>query len=217
MECCGSGSAFLPNRLSSPIEIARGPATLRMTVKILETVVLYRLLLLAPIATLAAAPASAQPARAAQPAPQASAPPATAQQPQRTQDQPIPRARFLSNMDAEFRKMDADKNGILTKAEVEAFQRATSILTAQGRNRALFTRLDSDRNGQLSPAEFAKLQTDPPPPNADPMLAKFDLNKDRAISLVEYRTGTLANFDRLDADKDGQVTAVEMRAGGIGR
>jgi Ca2+-binding EF-hand superfamily protein len=47
------------------------------------------------------------------------------------------------------------------------------------------------------------------------MIARFDGNHDGSISLVEYRAGTLANFDRLDADKDGVVTAAEMRTGGI--
>jgi hypothetical protein len=32
---------------------------------------------------------------------------------------------------------------------------------------------------------------------------------------VEHRAATVANFDRLDADKDGIVTAAEMKAGGI--
>ena len=141
--------------------------------------------------------------RPPQPAPQQVAPVA------------VPRAEFLANMDAEFRKMDADKNNVLTRTEIEQFQRMAAAYQAQARNRALFTQLDADRNGQLSPAEFAKLQTAPPSANAGPILAQADLNKDQSITLVEYRTAKLANFDRLDADKDGVVSVAEMKAGGI--
>ena len=145
-----------------------------------------------------------QPARPAAPKPAAAA-------------QPIARATFIANMDAEFRKMDADKNGIVTRAELEGFERAISVLDIQRRNRALFARLDADRNGQISATEFARLQTAPPQPNVGPKMAKFDVNKDQNIGLVEYRAGTLTNFDRLDTNKDGYVNAAEMRAGGVGR
>ena len=47
-----------------------------------------------------------------------------------------------------------------------------------------------------------------------PMLAREDSNRDSQVSLVEHRAATLANFDRLDTDKDGMVTAAEMKAGG---
>ena len=49
------------------------------------------------------------------------------------------------------------------------------------------------------------------------MLSRFDANKDKAISLIEYRGGTLMNFDRLDTDKDGVVSPAEMHSVGIGR
>ncbi len=141
------------------------------------------------------------------------APPAAAQPGPR----PIPRAQFISDMDTEFRKMDADKNGLLTRIEIEQFQKLQAVATAQARNRGLFVRLDADRNGQLSPAEFARLVQPPPASNAQPVLARMDGNKDQQVSLIEHRTATLANFDRLDTDKDGVVSAAEMKAGGIGR
>ena len=53
--------------------------------------------------------------------------------------------------------------------------------------------------------------------DARPMLSRFDANKDNAVSLVEYRGGTLVNFDRLDVDKDGVASTSEMRAAGLGR
>ena len=48
-------------------------------------------------------------------------------------------------------------------------------------------------------------------------MAKMDLSKDGQISLIEHRTATLANFDRMDTDKDGVVTPAEMKAAGLGK
>lgn len=129
--------------------------------------------------------------------------------------QSLPRAQFIANMDGEFRKMDADKNGQLTKSEIEEYQKLQAVAQAQSRNRALFTQLDTDKNGQLSKTEFAKIATPAPAASAQPILASRDLNRDGQISMVENRTATLANFDRLDSDKDGIVTAAEMKAAGI--
>jgi Ca2+-binding EF-hand superfamily protein len=129
--------------------------------------------------------------------------------------QPIARAQFLASMDGEFRKMDADKNGQLTRTEIEQFQKLQAVAEAEARNKEWFVRLDTNKNGSLSAAEFAKMVTPPPAANAQPMLARMDGNRDSQVSLVEYRTATLANFDRLDRDKDGTVTPAEMKAGGI--
>jgi Ca2+-binding EF-hand superfamily protein len=145
----------------------------------------------------------------------AAAPPAPPEQSATTQ--PIPRAQFISEMDSQFRKMDADKNGQLTHAEIEQFQKQSALAEAKARNRAQFAELDKDKNGQISPAEFAKLIAPAPAANSLSMLIREDGNRDNQISLIEHRTATVANFDRLDTDKDGVVTATEMKAGGIGR
>lgn len=128
---------------------------------------------------------------------------------------PLARAQFIVEMDGEFRKVDADKNGQLTRIEIEQFQKLQAVAQAQLRNRQLFAQLDGDRNGQLSPAEFASLVQPPPPINAQPMLTQMDSSRDQQISLIEHRAATLANFDRIDTDKDGYVTPAEMKAGGI--
>ena len=136
-------------------------------------------------------------------------------QPKAPAGQSLPRAQFIANMDGVFRKMDADKNGQLTKNEIEEYQKLQAVAQAQSRNRALFSQLDTDKNGQLSKTEFAKIATPAPAASAQPILASRDLNRDGQISMVENRTATLANFDRLDSDKDGIVTAAEMKAAGI--
>lgn len=118
-------------------------------------------------------------------------------------------------MDGEFRRMDLDKNGQANRAEIEQYQKAQAAAQAKARNKALFAQLDKDKNGQLSQAEFAGIATPAPIANAQPMLARMDGNRDSQISLVEYRTATLANFDRVDMDRDGVVTAAELKAGGV--
>lgn len=128
---------------------------------------------------------------------------------------PVPRGTFISTMDTEFRKMDADKNGILTKKEVEDFDRAMLGIAIDNRRRALFAALDADHNGVLTPQEFARLQLPAPQINIAPLFAQNDLNKDGQITLVEYRTAKLANFDRMDTDKDGVVSPAEMKAAGL--
>ena len=130
---------------------------------------------------------------------------------------PIPRSSFIANMDTQFKVIDADKDGVLTAAEIEKSQQATTDLRNAAKAQLLFGQLDSDKNGQLSPAEFARIPLPGIKPDAKPMIARMDLNKDGKVTLVEYRGGTLVNFDRLDADKDGIVSGAEMKASGIAR
>jgi len=127
----------------------------------------------------------------------------------------LPRATFIATMDAQFRTLDPNNDGKLTRAEIEVSERAKTLATAQTQNRAVFAQLDADHNGALSPAEFVGLIQQPPLPDVTPIMTRLDANRDQVVTLVEYRAATLANFDRLDTDHDGIVTAAEMRAGGI--
>ena len=130
------------------------------------------------------------------------------------QSAPLPRAQFIAEMDGQFRKIDADKDGQLTRIEIEQFQKASIVAAARARNRALFAALDTDKSGQISPAEFLRVPMNTP--NANPaQILNFDTGRDGKVSLIEHRTATLANFDRLDTDKDGNVSPAEGRAGGV--
>jgi Ca2+-binding EF-hand superfamily protein len=121
----------------------------------------------------------------------------------------LPRADFIALMDADFKKRDLDQNGKATRAEVEEFTKRAAAAVAQDQNRELFQRLDIDKNGVITPAEFAGLIPAPKFIDVSAEMTRFDSNRDQIITLVEYRTATLANFDRLDADKDGILSAAE--------
>ena len=128
---------------------------------------------------------------------------------------PVQRSQFIATMDAEFKVRDADKNGIVTKEEIEAYQRSLFARANQERRAALFQQLDADKNGQLSKTEFGGLNLPTLPVDATPLLSTVDLDRNGRVTLVEYRTGKLRNFDRMDADKDGIVSVAEMKAGGV--
>ena len=131
------------------------------------------------------------------------------------QDGSISRARFISDMDAQFRAMDDDRNGQLDAAEIESSQRAQASREASKRNQTLFALLDTDKDGKLTAEEFDRFNNPPPnTANAAPLLGRMDSNRDRKISPAEHRAAMLLNFDRLDTDHNGIVTVAEMKAGG---
>ena len=164
-------------------------------------------------AVVTAQTATAQGARPAAPSRPAAAPSAQAA-PAASPD--LSRAAFIATMDAQFRTQDPNNDGKLTRAEIEAAERAKTLAAAQATNRQIFAQLDADHNGVLYPNEFAGLVQQPPLPDVAPIMNRLDSNRDQVVTLVEYRAATLANFDRLDTDHDGVVTGAEMRAGGIG-
>ena len=130
--------------------------------------------------------------------------------------QPISRAEFLRQMDAEFARLDEDGSRFVTAEEIVASQRAAAQAEALRQNQAVFAGLDRDGNGALSAEEFAALANPGAIPiDAAPLMQQFDRDKDGTITLIEYRISTQANFDRIDSDRDGVVTQVEMRAAGI--
>lgn len=126
----------------------------------------------------------------------------------------LDRATYIQNTDADFQQMDADKNGELTRVEIERSQRAALVAAAQAKNRATFAELDADKNGQLSPIEFAKVipQFNP---NAQPIIVQLDSNKNGQVSAVEYRAAKVAQYDKIDTDKNGILSAAELRAAGV--
>lgn len=170
-------------------------------------------LAVAATVAVAAAAQSQRPGRTAPaPAPMAAPAPRPAPPAPPAASTDLPRATFIQSMDADYRKRDLDGDGKVTRAEIEQFERNAATATAQAQNRALFASLDADRNGTLSAGEFAGLVRNVAAPDVSAQMQRFDANRDQVITIVEYRTATLINFDRLDADKDGVVTDRELAA-----
>lgn len=157
-------------------------------------------------------------------------------------------------------KVDADGNGVLTRAEVEAdvarrfakldankdgkVDEADRAAHRADRQNAMFAALDTNKDGSVSRAEYDAAAAARDAKRAerradwaerreagkhggeamrgqhgrrrhgggDRLLSMVDANGDKAITLEEMRTAALARFDRIDANKDGQVTAEERTA-----
>jgi len=102
-----------------------------------------------------------------------------------------------------FKKLDADKDGIVTRQEAE-----------DGRDKH-FTKMDKDKDGIVSVAEIdgmiekrlRRMQVR----MRYKMLAKLDSNGDGQIDKEEFDEKTQSMFERADANGDGEITRKEAR------
>jgi Ca2+-binding EF-hand superfamily protein len=107
---------------------------------------------------------------------------------------------------SDFAAIDADKDGKITKPELEAF-RAARVGAA-----------DADKDGKLSPAELKAQAMERASARADEMVARMierhDSDGDGLISVAEMAAGPspLDIFDRIDRDKDGAISQAEAEA-----
>lgn len=157
---------------------------------------------LAPLLLIALpAAAPAQPAEPAGPAEEA---------------KPVTKADLTADLDADYADLDTNADGKVDNGEIVArLDRTARAQLAQivKERDAAFARADTNGDGSISKAEFdaqAKLPT-LPEPDAKPFLAQFDADKDGTISRDEFRAPTLANFDRMDGDKNGTLSVAEQQ------
>ena len=157
------------------------------------------------IATALGALAAAAPAQSGQ----------AAKEPQLTR-----KADLQKRLDARFAQIDSNKDGSLTRAEVEAAHASFVKLTRAviGRQmRQEFTATDSNKDGKISLAELTAAAPAPGKASAGKAFERFDSNKDRQVSPAELAaaapnlklTGADDFMKRFDANKDGKVTAAE--------
>ncbi len=139
-------------------------------------------------------------------------------------DGAVTKAELTAALEARFAKMDVDKDGKLTQADRDAMR--------QQRLDARFARMDSDRNGQISKAEFAAAHQARAEkraeagkrdgrhfggrhhrgPGRDMMGGKQGMRAGGDIAKADFLARPLAMFDKLDSNRDGKVTAEEMKA-----
>ncbi|WP_380872904.1 hypothetical protein ACFB49_37990 [Sphingomonas sp. DBB INV C78] len=148
-------------------------------------------------------------------------------------DQPETRAQVEASVKDHFAKMDLNKDGAVTEAEIRQGRDARMKARADER----FAALDSDKNGQISRAEFdaghdkaREMRGDRGPGGhggkgkhgmrghrgggdfGGRMFATADANKDGKVTLAEASTARLQWFDKVDINKDGTITPEERKA-----
>ena len=128
--------------------------------------------------------------------------------------QPVSRNAFTTTMEAQFKAIDANKDYIATRDEIEAFQRVQGQSLIQRQTEAMFAQLDANRDGAISRAEFTRISSSSKVnPNAAPMIAQMDANKDGKISVAEFRAAGNAGFAKRDTNRDNIISVDEIRAG----
>ena len=144
--------------------------------------------------------------------------------------EPMTRTDVQTRVKAHFAEMDANKDGAVTQAEIDAGRTAKMA----ERHSEMFTKMDTDKNGSISRTEFdthhaAKMQGgrgameghrgmkhgDGPGKMGrmgGRMFAMADANKDGKVTEAEATTAALAHFDKVDTDKNGTISDAEHQA-----
>jgi len=136
----------------------------------------------------------------------------------------ITRAEVQAQVKSHFDKLDANKDGVVTRAEFDAARakmQAERKAKAAERHAERFAKLDTDKNGQISRAEYdaayqARADRKPGERKAGEHRAGDHKAGERGHGDKRWahRGGKgmghgAAWFDRLDDDKDGRVTLAE--------
>jgi Ca2+-binding EF-hand superfamily protein len=175
------------------------------------------------------APAIAQTAPA--PAPQAKTAKVT---------KPLTRADVTQKAQQHFTKLDANKDGFLTKAEADAAVHAVHERVEQRMDRrgdATFARFDANKDGKVTRAEAEAVfaahkgarKNAKAAPTWDKLASRLDTDKDGTISNAEFEAGHAKFAERVaesgskrglagnmfataDSNKDGKVSLTEATA-----
>lgn len=151
---------------------------------------------------------------------------ATAPQAPRHEMKAMTRAEMLKRVQEHFAKLDANKDGFVSKEEMESAQATMQEHMAdrmKQRESSMFDRMDSNHDGSISRAEFDAAhgkvgQMAMPAAHAmhgamaGHMFSAADSNNDGRVSLQEATAAAAAHFDKLDSNHDGTITPDEMRA-----
>jgi len=127
------------------------------------------------------------------------------------------RTEIVQDLNANYKAVDTNGDGAITTAEIAAAQakaRQAAAALYTKRIDETFRKLDTNKDGQLGLAEFKAGSPMPQRPNPDParVLGEMDSNKDQKVTLTEFGAPTLANFDRVDTNRDGIVSPAETQA-----
>jgi Ca2+-binding EF-hand superfamily protein len=185
---------------------------------------------------------------------QTATPPTSAAPVQPMADGVMTRAEVVGKVRDHFSRLDANKDGSITTAEIGAHHgRMVGHKMAEGSQphvmvrehamrdpNAAFDRLDTNKDGAISRDEFAKgreMRIEKRIVRREKikearkdgklgamrmhrmggmggarMIVMADTDKDGRITLAEAESMALQHFDRMDSNRDGQVTREERRA-----
>ena len=170
-------------------------------------------------------------AAVAQTTPVPPTPPAPPQARQMRFAKPETRAEMQAHVAKMFARLDANRDGFVTREETQAMhaqiaakmqQRMAQRAQNGGADRSkAFDRIDSNHDGMISRVEFASA----PRPHGMMMMRMAgmhrglggqmfdmaDLNKDGRVSLAEAQQAALQHFDRADLNHDGILTPEERQ------
>jgi Ca2+-binding EF-hand superfamily protein len=107
---------------------------------------------------------------------------------------------LVRRVEAEFKAIDADGDGKLTKAEADA---------ARGKPLLLLL-ADANKDGAVTKEELAKAYAGRGGAASDRVFEALDADKDGKISTAEWQAAGERRFARLDRNKDGAITADEV-------
>lgn len=139
--------------------------------------------------------------------------------------EPVTRAQMLQKVQSHFARVDADNDGVVTKAEMQAMRGARHERMekhAGMRREHTFERLDTNDDGSISRSEFDAAHAGMAGHNGKAghkrmrmhgqIFEMADANNDGRVTLQEATAAAAEHFDRADANRDGVLTADEMRA-----
>ncbi|MDZ3830819.1 MAG: hypothetical protein U0S50_03245 [Sphingopyxis sp.] len=106
-----------------------------------------------------------------------------------------------------FERLDANKDGNISKAEWD--QHAADRSAKRGATRAMDRDMDGGKRHVMRGHHGKGNERRD---MGSRMMTMADTDGDKAISPAEFQAAAIARFDRMDTNKDGQVTAEERAA-----
>ncbi len=111
-----------------------------------------------------------------------------------------PRARFAAAVAAEFKAMDGNGDGKLSRAEYDAAQKKPRLLLLA----------DANRDGTVTKEELAKAFAERGGQVRERGFVRLDADKDGKLGAAEWASAGERLFARLDRNKDGAIEASEF-------
>jgi len=101
-----------------------------------------------------------------------------------------------------FQEMDANHDGKVTQAEIEAFESARAA------------EIDANHDGKITADEIQAFREKERTKREAARLARMDSNGDGTVSVQEYEAAQTWRLARMDRNGDGTIDGQDMRGGG---